>query len=332
MPDRPLIDVIILSMDRTEDTINAIASALEQNGVTKHIWVVDQGSRPENLEMLKTYVADKIDVHLETLPHNLGVAGGRNIATSFGRAPYVVALDNDAIFADTGMLRRTVDYMNANPDLGAIGFQILNYFSLTNDDRSWGYPKALLSRWREEFDTTMFIGAGHALRRDVFERAGGYDDRLFFCMEEIDLCYRIINLGYGVRYVPHLKVYHKVSPEHRVSWTGDRFYYLVRNRLYHCFKYGRALPVIICFALGYMVKGFNNGVLGQSLRAARDAVAMSYRLARSSEDKSLYHLSERAMAYIHEHDISYRGNLWFRIRKEVLAKLPGTTVTPEGPT
>ena len=333
MSENPLVDVIILSMDRTEDTIGAIASALEQDGVSRLVWVVDQGSKPENLDMLRTYVADKPDVHLEILGRNLGVAGGRNVATALGSAPYVVSLDNDAIFTDTAMLRRTVDYMEAHPDLAAIGFQILNFFSKLNDDRSWGYPKALKSQWSDEFDATMFIGAGHALRRAAFERAGCYDARLFFCLEEVDLCHRLINLGHGIRYVPEIKIYHKVSPEHRVSWTADRYYFLVRNRLYIYFKYGKSLPMVACFALGYIVKGLYNGVFGQSVRAARDATAMIYRLARSDEAKSLYHLSETAAAYIYEHDARHRGSLWMRIKKDVFAKLPGTTLpTPENGT
>ncbi|MDI3309157.1 MAG: hypothetical protein QJR07_18915, partial [Acetobacteraceae bacterium] len=45
-------DVIILALDRAEDTVAAIASARAQLGVAKHVWIADQGSRPENLATL----------------------------------------------------------------------------------------------------------------------------------------------------------------------------------------------------------------------------------------------------------------------------------------
>ena len=38
------VDVIILSWDRLEDTMAAITSALEQEGISRAVWVVDQGN------------------------------------------------------------------------------------------------------------------------------------------------------------------------------------------------------------------------------------------------------------------------------------------------
>ncbi|HEY0419097.1 MAG TPA: hypothetical protein VGC80_06225, partial [Acetobacteraceae bacterium] len=49
-------DVIILALDRAEDTVAAIASARAQVGITRHVWVADQGSRPENLALLAAAV------------------------------------------------------------------------------------------------------------------------------------------------------------------------------------------------------------------------------------------------------------------------------------
>ncbi len=39
-------DIIILALDRAEETIAAIASARAQRGVAKHVWVADQASQP----------------------------------------------------------------------------------------------------------------------------------------------------------------------------------------------------------------------------------------------------------------------------------------------
>ena len=49
-------DVIILAMDRAEETVAAIASARAQAGLTKHVWIADQGSKPENLARLAAAV------------------------------------------------------------------------------------------------------------------------------------------------------------------------------------------------------------------------------------------------------------------------------------
>ena len=77
-------DVVILSLDRPEETAAAIRSALTQTGVSRHVFVVDQGSRPENLACLAGTVASRGDVTLVALDANFGVAGGRNRGTALG--------------------------------------------------------------------------------------------------------------------------------------------------------------------------------------------------------------------------------------------------------
>ena len=71
-------DVVILAMDRARETVEAIASARAQNGVSKHVWIADQGSDPENLAILKAAVEGAPDATLVRLDRNWGVAGGRN--------------------------------------------------------------------------------------------------------------------------------------------------------------------------------------------------------------------------------------------------------------
>jgi GT2 family glycosyltransferase len=92
-------DVVILALDRAEDTVAAINSALAQTGVTRHVFVVDQGSHPDNLQMVAAAVADSRDVSLVVLDRNYGVAGGRNRGTALGHGRVIVGLDNDAEFA-----------------------------------------------------------------------------------------------------------------------------------------------------------------------------------------------------------------------------------------
>jgi len=316
------VDIIILSFNRVDETIEAIASALAQDGIKKQVLVLDQGSNPDQLAKLQAFCQGK-PVHLEIGRENLGVAGGRNRITALGQAPYIIALDNDAEFDDPFSAKRAVDYLRAHSDLAAIGFQILTYSVREIDESSWGYPAAIRHRWNEEFDATKFIGAGHAIVRKHFDAVGGYDDRLFFCWEETDLCYRFINMGLKIRYVPSIKILHKVSPEKRVSWDGGRYYYLVRNRLYLFEKYGTLLPVTLLFALGYLIKGRANNVLDQVPRAIADAFKLSARFRRETSDRRLYRLSPAARFYISEHDTKLRGSIFRRLKAELLGRLPG---------
>ena len=209
-----------------------------------------------------------------------------------GTAPYIVGLDNDAVFADTHTLAKAVRYLEREKDLAVIGFRILDAVTQDDDEYSWGYPGILKAKCKEEFFTTSFVGCGHAMRRAAFEASGGYDAELFFGVEELDISYRMLNLGYKIKYVPDLMILHKLSTDARVSWDKERYYYMARNRLYIHYKYGRPLPRIIIAAMVRIIRGAYNGLLVQSLKGVVDAIGMCVRFSASAENKTLYRLSE----------------------------------------
>ena len=177
-------DVIILALDRPAETLEAIHSALAQRGIRRHVTVLDQGSAAATLAAFASAIAGRTDATLLRIDRNLGVAGGRNAATAFGRGRIVAALDNDAEFADAGTLARAVAVLDADPALAAIGLRILAHGSGADDLSSWGYAPGLLAHAGAAFDAVTFVGAGHAIRRAAWDDAGGYDAALFFCWEE----------------------------------------------------------------------------------------------------------------------------------------------------
>lgn len=309
-------DVVILALDRAEETAEAIASALAQRGVSRHVFVVDQGSRPENLAILAACVQGCGDATLVRLNRNHGVAGGRNRGSALGHGRVIAALDNDAEFADADTLAQAVAALDAAPDLAALGLRIVVHADGRDDLSSWGYPPSLLARAGETFDAVTFVGAGHAIRRAAWDDAGGYDDALFFCWEEYDFCLRAIVRGWRVRYRGDLVIRHKVSPERRFAWSGTRWFYFVRNRLYIGRKSGETWPALAPRIAGYLLKGLRNGVGWQTLRAVPAAVHMA-RAVRAEK------LPARARAYLVANDTAHRGSPLTRIRREVLAALPG---------
>jgi GT2 family glycosyltransferase len=319
------VDVIILSWNRPEDTIAAIASSAEQEGIRQRILIVDQGSEPENLHLLERYLAEVPCATLRKLGRNSGVAGGRNIASSMGDAPYIVALDSDAVFADRHALAIAVAHLDAHPELCAIAFRIENFFTGENDATSWDYPPEC--RPDTGFPATRFIGAGHALRRQIFMAVGAYDDRLFFCGEELDLSYRMLNAGYRIAYVPTVGIRHKVSPEHRVMWGKGRYYYTVRNSLYSGYKFRTPLPRLLVGAAAFIFRGWRNGIPLAALRGVVDAVGMcrAYRremLAQADDTLApAYALSSETWRYIRQCEPARQEPLLAKMRRQFV-RLP----------
>lgn len=272
-PDEPYdADVVILALDRPVETIAAIRSALRQTDVTRHVFVVDQGSRPENLALFTAAVAGRWDATLVALGHNHGVAGGRNRGTALGHGRVIVGLDNDAEFSSPCTLARMVAALDASPGLAAIGCRILQAGTGKDDLSSWGYGRRLLPHAGESFDAPTFVGAGHAIRRTAWADTGGYDEKLFFCWEEFDFCQRAIARGWRVRYRGDIVIRHKVSAEERIAWSGMRWFYFVRNRLYIAHKLGFRWPGMLPRLGWYLLRAARDGAMPQAMRGVRAAL------------------------------------------------------------
>lgn len=306
-------DVIILMLDRFEETLAAVRSALAQTGTSLHVCVLDQGSAPGALAAMAKALEAEPRATLLASARNIGVAAGRNAASGFGHGRVIVGLDNDAVFGDDGCVAHLVAALDAEPRLAAVGCRIVAYDTGLDDRSSWGYPPALLPCAGESFDTITFVGAGHGVRRAAWDAAGGYDGKLFFCWEEFDFCLRALAAGWRVRYRGDIVVRHRVSGERRVSWSSDRWFYFVRNRLYIERKLGHGWLALLPRVLGYGVKSWRHGLMAETLRAVMAAERMSPGRNRA--------IPAAARSYIVRNDRMLRGSLFQRIRKEVLTRL-----------
>jgi len=60
-------------------------------------------------------------------------------------------------------------------------------------------------------------GACMLVRRDAFDRVGGFDERFFLYWEDADLCRRLRGAGWRVRYQPAARVVHLVGRSSRTN-------------------------------------------------------------------------------------------------------------------
>ena len=303
------VDIIVLSWDRIDDTIEAIESACNQQGISPQVQVVDQGSKPDELQRLVEYCDTKENVFLCCNKKNAGVAGGRNQASDMGEANYIVALDNDAVFTDEWVCARAVDLMEADPSRGALAFQINLYDSpLDNpviDESSWGYGPLTSAEWGfKVFNAKQFVGAGHMLRRDAFEKVGRYDARLFFMHEEVDLSDRLVNAGYRIEYRPDLAVRHKVSAEHRVLWKSGRYQMHLRNWIYINMKSKGVSFDTFSDLIVQTVGGLRLGFVSGSVKGFLGVLKMIPAANKERRENPYVQRTEAGAAYLSDVDVA----------------------------
>lgn len=298
------VDIIILSWDRTRDTIEAIDSALAQQGVGVNVIVFDQGSNPENLKQISEHCARFPNVNLIENGTNVGIPAGRNRAAQAGHSKYVIALDNDAEFMDPRLSAKAMKIMEARDSLAALGFRIDLFSSHPEnpqpDRSSWGYaPLDPADHQNQIFPALAFVGAGFILRRTAFEDVGMFDEKLFFMHEEQDLTLRLINAGHDVEYRGDLAVGHKVSSERRVDWKSDRYRLHLRNRIYILTKHKGAGWMSFEELLVMLVAGFRLGLILPTVRGVLGALAFVPAARRHRKLRpDLYGFGDRFLRYV----------------------------------
>jgi len=317
----PTVDVVLLSWNRFDDTLAAVNSVLTQQIDSLALWVVDQGSSPEQVAALGRISADCPEVNLIELPRNVGVPAGRNIGINSGTAEFVVCLDNDAVFDTANALSSAVDRLTSDPGLGAVAFRALDYSTRELDLGSWAYPRVHMQA-SAPVPVTRFVGVGHALRRAAFIDAGGYDEELFFCEEELDLSYRMIDCGYRILYDPAIVVLHKGSAEERIDWDRGRVYHQARNAVVVQHRHHRRLATTALVASGWLLRALYNRQGRQAMHGVRDAIGLLSNEGKTSS------LGTDARRYVWEHDTRLRGSFLNRLRRDVLTAFPTRDDSP----
>jgi GT2 family glycosyltransferase len=313
-------DIIILCLGRLEETKAAIASAMAQRGGQFHVSVLDQGSDPEMLHALGASFGKAPNFALYGVAENLGVAAGRNALAALGHGRVIVGLDNDARFADASVVAGAVRRFEKTPALGAIGLCILAADGQGPDLAAWGYPKALLPRYRAWFETTTFVGAGHVIRRAAWESVGGYDESFFFTWEEYDFCLAAIARGWRIFYEGRLAVIHTPGVEARHHWQASRMTHFVRNRLIIGRKWRQGWLALAPRILGYGLIAARDGCFGAAWAGIRQAWAMPVPVPRR--------MPGPMRDYIKTHETRHRGSLLTRLRLELFSRLPAWGLSP----
>jgi len=100
------------------------------------------------------------------------------------------------------------------------------------------FPSHFMTEWdhRGNRAVEQVIGAFLLVRRSLFDRLGGFDERFFVYFEEVDLSARARALGYGTFYLGDVQAYHRGGGvSERVK--DHRLFYSLRSRILYAYKH-----------------------------------------------------------------------------------------------
>lgn len=180
------------------------------------VYVVDNGSTDESLEVLRGFPEVQVVRHEE----NLGFATAMNAGISASSGRYVAALNNDTS-ADPGWLGALVRAMDAAPEAGSAASRLVDFNrpDLIDSLGDGFLPNGLSfklgagERWigaggQAPIEILSPCAAASIYRREMLARIGGFDDAFFAYMEDVDLGLRAQLSGYRCLLVPDAVVRH----------------------------------------------------------------------------------------------------------------------------
>ena len=160
------------------------------------------------------------------MDQNRGYAGGYNECLRGRTADYFVLLNSDAEPAP-GWLEPLLNLATHRPDFGAAQPSIMDYYRREKFEyagasggfmdhfgfpfcrgRIFGNVETDNGQYPESRQVFWATGAAMFISRKAWEAAGGLDEAFFAHMEEIDLCWRLQNMGYEIWTCTDSTVYH----------------------------------------------------------------------------------------------------------------------------
>ncbi len=271
------LSVVIVSWNVREllrRCLESVTRSAQESNLSCQVTVVDSASSDGSPAMVRESFPG---VELVACESNIGFVKGNNVGVSHSSGRYILLLNPDTeVLGDA--LAQMVSYMDAHPDVGALGPRLLDAQGQIQSSRR-RFPtvatalvestmfqpcfedSSLLRRYHcldrspdEEQEVDWVVGACLLLRREAWEAVGPLDENIFMYSEELDWCRRAKSKGWKIVYLPAaLIVHHEAQSSNQVS--GPRHIYFQTSKVYYFRKHHGAFvgETLRVFLLGTYV-------------------------------------------------------------------------------
>lgn len=223
MNNLPSVSIVVLNWNGQSFLEQFLPSICASTYPNLQVIIGDNASTDNSVSFVKSHYSQ---IRIILNDKNYGFAGGYNMVLGQVESDYYILLNSD-VEVEPGWIEPVIELMESDSKIAAAQPKVRSYrekhmFEYAGAAGGFldflGYP---LCRGRI-FDTVeadtgqyddvkeIFWASGAALfiRRRRWEEVGGLDEDFFAHMEEIDLCWRLKNIGLKVMYCPNSVVYH----------------------------------------------------------------------------------------------------------------------------
>jgi GT2 family glycosyltransferase len=203
----PDVSVSVVVHGEDESCIDSLFVDLDaQKGVSWETLVFDNASSNGTVQRVRAHR----DVQVFVSTQNDGFSKGHNHNIKASRGRYVLLLNPDVRFPPD-LLLRLVNHLESHPSDGLVGPSVLEGDELRVFPPRRFYPgegMIPLEPGLRRSSIAWLNGCCLMLRREVFDKTGGFDEDFFLYQSETDLCLRARRAGFTLGWVPEVSVHH----------------------------------------------------------------------------------------------------------------------------
>lgn len=224
------LSIIIVNYNVKEFLLNLLHSIEKaSSNIDKEIIVVDNASDDGSVEAIKEKFPT---VKLVENKNNIGFGSANNQGLKIAQGKYILFINPDCIVSED-TFDKMISFFEGNVNCGLAGCKILNsdgslqlacrrsfpgpWTSFTKvTGLSNLFPNSrIFARYNlnyldenRTYEVDGVSGSFMMIKRETYEKVGGFDEQFFMYGEDLDLCYRVQKAGFKVFYVPDTQIIH----------------------------------------------------------------------------------------------------------------------------
>lgn len=275
--DNPILSIIIISFNTKKITADCLDSIFDSSiSVPFELILIDNASKDGSVDMIREYESKHKEIVFIENKENTGFGRANNQGAAQARGEFILFLNSDIIVLDNAIDTLLKQFQARESNVGFAGGKLLNRDKSPQASAGPFYTLPYMFAWQflrgdhwgltrsspdKVTQSDWVSGACLLTTAKCFNSVGGFDEKIFMYMEEVDLTYRAHKKGYITMFYPQAQFIHlgsassggKTYPVIQV-FRGSMYFYIKHFPLWQVvvLQYMLRIKAIVAIAIGYI--------------------------------------------------------------------------------
>jgi len=201
----PKVSIIVPCFNQAQYLEEALQSVLEQTYSNWECIIVNDGS-PDNTEEVAQKWVDKDSRFVYLFKENGGLSSARNAGIAMAKGEFILNLDSDDKYHPT-FLEKGTAILISDSSIGVVSSWGVRFIG----DKQFGEFKPNGGNIRDFLFSNAAIGTS-LFRKDCWEKAGCYDEKMKLGYEDWEFYIRVCQKGWNVHIIEEVLFFYRQHP------------------------------------------------------------------------------------------------------------------------